>query len=163
LSSWREAGATIEFFSPLAGEHPGPNVAGVYLGGGYPELYGERLAQNVRLWERLRELRDRDAPIYAECGGFMALMQGLIDCEGRYWPMAGIIPGLARMTNTLAALGYRYATRCVPTYLPKAAKRCAGMSFGTATGSVISPSRMTMSPGRCAVLELGRPPIRRAS
>ena len=124
-----EAGATIEFFSPLAGEHPGPNVAGVYLGGGYPELYGERLAQNVRLWERLRELRDRDAPIYAECGGFMALMQGLIDCEGRYWPMAGIIPGLARMTNTLAALGYRYATALRANLLAESGEALRGHEF----------------------------------
>ena len=101
-----EAGAAIEFFSPLQGEQPSPNAAGVYLGGGYPELHASELASNVGLWHALKDLRARDAPIYAECGGFMVLTQGLIDGEGRRWPMAGLIPGVARMTDKLAALGY---------------------------------------------------------
>jgi cobyrinic acid a,c-diamide synthase len=105
-----EAGADIEFFSPLQGEQPAANAAGVYLGGGYPELHAAQLAANVGLWQALKTLRLRDAPIYAECGGFMALTQGLIDREGRRWPMAGLIPGVARMTDKLAALGYRHAT-----------------------------------------------------
>jgi cobyrinic acid a,c-diamide synthase len=105
-----EAGADIEFFSPLQGEQPAANAAGVYLGGGYPELHAAQLAANVGLWQALKTLRLRDAPIYAECGGFMALTQGLIDREGRRWPMAGLIPGEARMTDKLAALGYRHAT-----------------------------------------------------
>jgi cobyrinic acid a,c-diamide synthase len=105
-----EAGADIEFFSPLQGEQPAANAAGVYLGGGYPELHAAELAANVGLWQALRTLRLRDAPIYAECGGFMVLTQGLIDREGRRWPMAGLIPGVARMTDKLAALGYRHAT-----------------------------------------------------
>jgi cobyrinic acid a,c-diamide synthase len=105
-----EAGADIEFFSPLRGEQPAANAAGVYLGGGYPELHAAALAANVGLWQALKALRLRDAPIYAECGGFMALTQGLIDREGRRWPMAGLIPGVARMTDKLAALGYRHAT-----------------------------------------------------
>jgi cobyrinic acid a,c-diamide synthase len=105
-----EAGADIEFFSPLQGERPAANAAGVYLGGGYPELHAAELAANVGLWHALETLRLRDAPIYAECGGFMALTQGLVDREGRRWPMAGLIPGVARMTDKLAALGYRHAT-----------------------------------------------------
>jgi cobyrinic acid a,c-diamide synthase len=105
-----EAGAAIEFFSPLRGEQPARGAAGVYLGGGYPELHAPQLASNAGLWRALRDLRARDAPIFAECGGFMVLTQGLIDGEGREWPMAGLIPGAARMTKKLAALGYRHAT-----------------------------------------------------
>jgi cobyrinic acid a,c-diamide synthase len=105
-----EAGADIEFFSPLHGEQPAANADGVYLGGGYPELHAAELAANVGLWQALETLRLRDAPIYAECGGFMVLTQGLIDREGRRWPMAGLIPGVTRMTDKLAALGYRHAT-----------------------------------------------------
>jgi cobyrinic acid a,c-diamide synthase len=105
-----EAGADIEFFSPLKGEQPAANAAGVYLGGGYPELHAAELAANVGLWQALKTLRLRDAPIYAECGGFMVLTQGLIDRDGRRWPMGGLIPGVARMTDKLAALGYRHAT-----------------------------------------------------
>jgi cobyrinic acid a,c-diamide synthase len=104
-----QAGAAIEFFSPLRGEQPGPDAAGVYLGGGYPELHAAELASNAALWRALADLRDRDAPIYAECGGFMVLTQGVIDGNGRCWPMAGLVPGVARMTEKLAALGYRHA------------------------------------------------------
>jgi cobyrinic acid a,c-diamide synthase len=104
-----EAGAEIEFFSPLKGESPSSRASGVYLGGGYPELHGAALAANVELWRTLRELRSRNAPIYAECGGFMVLTEGLIDREGRRWPMAGLVPGVTRMTDKLAALGYRHA------------------------------------------------------
>ncbi len=103
------AGAAIEFFSPVHGERPSSGAAGVYLGGGYPELYGGQLASNVELWQALADMRERNAPIYAECGGFMVLTQALVDTEGRRWPMAGLIPGEARMTGKLAALGYRHA------------------------------------------------------
>jgi cobyrinic acid a,c-diamide synthase len=105
-----EAGAEIEFFSPLRGEYPSARAGGVYLGGGYPELHGRTLASNTALRQRLQDLRAKGAPIYAECGGFMALTQRLIDLEGNEWPMAGLIPGMVRMSGKLAALGYRLVT-----------------------------------------------------
>jgi cobyrinic acid a,c-diamide synthase len=117
LELLQEAGADIEFFSPLRGEKPSDDVAGVYLGGGYPELHGAALGSNTGLWKRLNELRIRDAPVYAECGGFMVLTQGLIDRDGHHWPMAGLIPGVARMTDKLAALGYRHAVALKPNLL----------------------------------------------
>lgn len=103
-----EAGAEVEFFSPLRGEYPSARACGVYLGGGYPELHGSTLAANASLRQRLLDLRAEGAPIYAECGGFMALTQRLIDLEGNEWPMAGVIPGVVRMGGRLAALGYRW-------------------------------------------------------
>ncbi len=124
-----EAGAAIEFFSPLKGEQPSPDAAGVYLGGGYPELHASELASNVGLWHALKELRARDAPIFAECGGFMVLTQGLIDGEGRRWPMAGLIPGVARMTDKLAALGYRHAAALHPNLLAEAGEELRGHEF----------------------------------
>jgi cobyrinic acid a,c-diamide synthase len=58
----------------------------------------------------LKDLHAADVPIYAECGGFMVLTQALTDAGGQSWPMAGLLPGVARMSGKLAALGYRYAT-----------------------------------------------------
>ena len=110
LELLEQAGASIEFFSPLAGERPSAQAAGVYLGGGYPELHGPALAANDSLWRTLHELHARNAPIYAECGGFMVLTQGLVDRDGQRWPMAGLVPGVAQMSHKLAALGYRHAT-----------------------------------------------------
>jgi len=109
LELLEDAGARIEFFSPLQGERPSERAAGVYLGGGYPELHGPALAANTGCWDRIRQLHRADAPIFAECGGFMALTQGLIDREGRHWPMAGLVPGAVRMTDRLAAIGYHHA------------------------------------------------------
>jgi cobyrinic acid a,c-diamide synthase len=128
-----EAGAAIEFFSPLKGEQPSPNAAGVYLGGGYPELHASELASNAGLWHALKELRARDAPIYAECGGFMVLTQGLIDGEGRRWPMAGLIPGVTRMTDKLAALGYRHAAALHPNLLTDGGDELRGHEFRYST------------------------------
>jgi cobyrinic acid a,c-diamide synthase len=128
-----EAGADIEFFSPLLGERPALNVAGVYLGGGYPELHAAQLASNVGLWRALKDLRVRDAPIYAECGGFMVLTEALIDREGRSWPMAGIIPGVARMTEKLAALGYRHATATRANLLTDGGEVLRGHEFRYST------------------------------
>src|SRR5206468_7124686 len=47
-----------------------------------------------------------DAPVYAECGGFMYLTQAIVDAEARSWPMAGVFPTTARMQTRLARLGY---------------------------------------------------------
>jgi cobyrinic acid a,c-diamide synthase len=124
-----EEGAAIEFFSPLRGERPGANAAGVYLGGGYPELHGPALASNTGLWTALRDLHATDAPIYAECGGFMVLTQGLADSEGNSWPMAGLLPGFARMSGKLAALGYRHATALHANLLAQPGESLRGHEF----------------------------------
>lgn len=124
-----EAGAIIEFFSPLNGERPSENADGVYLGGGYPELHGPALAANSGLWNALAELHRRDAPIYAECGGFMVLTQALIDREGERWSMAGLVPGETRMSGKLAAIGYRYATALCSNLLTKAGNDLRGHEF----------------------------------
>jgi cobyrinic acid a,c-diamide synthase len=133
LELLQEAGAAIEFFSPVLGEFPSPAAAGIYLGGGYPELHGPALASNAGLWRALQNLRARDAPIYAECGGFMVLTQGLIDRDGRRWPMAGLIPGVARMTDQLAALGYRHAAALQPNLLTDGGDALRGHEFRYST------------------------------
>ncbi|HEY3786063.1 MAG TPA: cobyrinate a,c-diamide synthase [Steroidobacteraceae bacterium] len=122
-------GAVIEFFSPIRGECPPEGADGVYLGGGYPELHAAALADNTALWQSLRALRARDAPLYAECGGFMALTEDLLDLEGRRWPMAGLVPGTVRMSDQLAALGYRYATAPAANLLVDAGGTLRGHEF----------------------------------
>jgi cobyrinic acid a,c-diamide synthase len=109
------------------------NAAGVYLGGGYPELHGPALASNTGLWQALRDLHASDAPIYAECGGFMVLTQALVDAEGHSWPMAGLLPGTARMSGKLAALGYRHATALRGNLLVGAGDSLRGHEFRYST------------------------------
>lgn len=129
LELLHEAGAEIEFFSPLRGERPAPTAAGVYLGGGYPELHGPALASNTDLWGALKEMHASDKPIYAECGGFMVLTEGLTDSEDHTWPMAGLLPGFARMSGKLAALGYRHATALRPNLLAEPGESLRGHEF----------------------------------
>jgi len=124
-----EEGAKVEFFSPLRGERPDASAAGVYLGGGYPELHGPALASNRGLWGALKDLHAADAPIYAECGGFMVLTEALTDFEGHRWPMAGLLPGFARMSGKLAALGYRHATALRPNLLAQPGQSLRGHEF----------------------------------
>ncbi len=100
-----QAGAELVFFSPLAdAELPG-GLDGLYLPGGYPELHGEKLAANASLLAELRRMAATGLPIYAECGGFMLLSEGI---DG--YPMAGIFPARARMLARRQALGYREVT-----------------------------------------------------
>jgi cobyrinic acid a,c-diamide synthase len=124
-----EEGAAVEFFSPLRGERPDMRAAGVYLGGGYPELHGPALASNTGLWSALKDMHAVDIPIYAECGGFMVLTEGLTDSEGHSWPMGGLLPGFARMSGKLAALGYRHATALRSNLLAEPGDTLRGHEF----------------------------------
>lgn len=128
-----EEGAEVAFFSPLRGERPGASAAAVYLGGGYPELHGQMLASNTDLWRALEDMHGDDKPIYAECGGFMVLTEGLTDSTGRTWPMAGLLPGFARMSGKLAALGYRHATALRTHLLAEPGESLRGHEFRYST------------------------------
>ena len=129
LELLEEEGVQLEFFSPVRGEAPSEGAAGVYFGGGYPELHAEALSENQKLWDVLKELRARDAPIYAECGGFMVLTQGLKDIAGKSWPMAGLLPGRAEMSGKLEALGYRWAEALTPNLLTEGGAVLRGHEF----------------------------------
>jgi len=103
-------GAELAFFSPIAGDDLPPDTDGLYLGGGYPELYGNKLAANSRLRDRIKAKSNAGMPIYGECGGFMYLCESLFDQHGKRYPMAGCFPFTTRMYPRLKALGYREIT-----------------------------------------------------
>ncbi|MBI3958672.1 MAG: cobyrinate a,c-diamide synthase [Chloroflexi bacterium] len=130
------AGARIHFFSPLQNETLPPETAGVYLGGGFPEMYAERLSRNQALWADLRRLHARRIPIYAECGGFMALTEALVDLDGVRWPMAGLVPGETQMQSRLAGLGYRLASAAAPNLLLAEGESVRGHEFHYSTWAV---------------------------
>lgn len=83
---------------------------GLYLGGGFPEDCAPMLSRSPRLAQVAR-LATNGLPIYAECGGFMLLSQG-IEREGEYWPMAGIFPVKALFCSKPQGLGYVSGTVC---------------------------------------------------
>jgi cobyrinic acid a,c-diamide synthase len=106
LVAW---GAELVYFSPLADSSLPQNIQGVYLGGGFPEMFLELLARNHSMAESIRRAYKMNMPIYAECGGLMYLSEGIIDFAGRFYPMVGLIPGKALMQKKLAVLGYMTA------------------------------------------------------
>ncbi|MGH9612160.1 MAG: cobyrinate a,c-diamide synthase [Bryobacteraceae bacterium] len=106
LNLLREFGAELVEFSPTVDTALPPDLDGIYLGGGYPELHAEALSANAPMREAIARFIASDAPVYAECGGFMYLTEAIVDSEGRTWPMAGIFPTKARMQTRRAKLGY---------------------------------------------------------
>jgi len=106
LELLRKLGAELIGFSPIADRALPSDLDGIYLGGGYPELHAEALSANDPMRAAIAEFAASDAPVYAECGGFMYLTRAIVDAEGRSWPMAGVFPTSARMQKRLAKLGY---------------------------------------------------------
>jgi cobyrinic acid a,c-diamide synthase len=107
LELLRNAGAEIKNFSPIRDRHLPAGVKGIYLGGGYPELYARELARNRPLRMAIRDFIEAGGPVYAECGGLMYLAAALSDCAKRQYPMVGAYPFKTRMLPRLRALGYR--------------------------------------------------------
>lgn len=102
----RALGAQPAFFSPLADADLPPADA-VYLPGGYPELHLAQLAGNHAMRQALQQHAVAGKPLYAECGGLLYLLEQLADADGHAAPMAGLLPGQARLGRRLAALGYQ--------------------------------------------------------
>ena len=123
------AGARICFFSPLRDPAPPPDLDGLYLGGGYPELFARQLAANQGMRWEVNRLVQQGLPIYAECGGMMYLGQELTDLEGQRWPMAGGLPLCSTMLPRLRSLGYREVTLTQDCLLSPAGSRLRGHEF----------------------------------
>ena len=103
----RAAGASLLFFSPLAGEPVPDGADALWLPGGYPELHGDALSQSPS-WASVRRMIADGKPALAECGGMMVLGTSITTKEGRF-PMAGVLPCDFVMQDKLAGLGYREA------------------------------------------------------
>jgi cobyrinic acid a,c-diamide synthase len=124
LQLLQAAGAELLFFSPLRDGSLPAEIDGLYLPGGYPELYAEGLAKNHGLLGEIRTKSAAGLPVYAECGGLMLLAESI---DGR--PMSGIFPAPARMLAKRKALGYRQVTMTAATPLGPAGTVARGHEF----------------------------------
>jgi cobyrinic acid a,c-diamide synthase len=104
LALLRALGAELLFFSPLGGEAL-PACDALWLPGGYPELHAAALAARVDLRAQIEAHVAAGRPLWAECGGMMALAETLIDAQGQAHAMWGLLPGTAVLGKRLAALG----------------------------------------------------------
>jgi cobyrinic acid a,c-diamide synthase len=107
LELLEEQGAEIVPFSPLEDASIPNHVAGVYLGGGFPEVFAEPLARNRSMADSLDRANRVGMPIYAECGGLMFLARSLQTESGERYRMAGIVPVDVEMDGEVHSFGYR--------------------------------------------------------
>ncbi len=125
-------GAEIIFFSPLH-DVALPKVDGVFLGGGFPEMFVENLTANVSMRRSLVLAAAIGVPIYAECGGYMYLMEKLVDFDGKAHDMVGIVPSVVKMSRKLQMVGYVEATFCTDTILGAQGTKLRGHEFHFST------------------------------
>ena len=91
----------VSYFSPIKDEKLPENIDFLYLGGGYPEVFKEKLAQNRSMRNSIKEALEKGLKCYAECGGLMYLTERIEDCE-----MVGFFRGYTYMTKSLQRFGY---------------------------------------------------------
>lgn len=106
LDALRDAGAELLFFSPLHDGGVPEQACGLYLPGGYPELYAGALADNAPMRQSVRTAVEAGMPTVAECGGFLYLGQTLEGMDGTSYPMAGALPGDGVRKGRLVRFGY---------------------------------------------------------
>jgi len=106
LTLLERLGAELVPFSPLTDRGLPEGCGGLYLGGGYPELYAQELAENSSMLRDVREAVEGGLPTIAECGGFLYLHRVLADDAGRPWTMTGVLPAEARNAGRLSRFGY---------------------------------------------------------
>lgn len=105
LASHPRYNVEISYFSPLRDSSPGAHPDLIYLPGGYPELYADRLAANSPMRSAIKAYAEAGGRILAECGGLLYLGA---EIDGA--PMAGVLPTVSTMQDAKLRLGYRRIT-----------------------------------------------------
>ena len=132
LEGWRRAGATILPFSPLNDEVPDPSAGACWLPGGYPELHAGRLSGANTFRDAMRDFAQTRA-VHGECGGYMAMGDGLVDAAGTRHRMLGLLGLVTSFEKRRMLLGYRLAQLSVPMPGYSAHTRLRGHEFHYAT------------------------------
>ena len=124
LEALEEMGAEIIEFSPIHHKKLPENIHGLYLGGGYPELYARQLSDNKTMLESIRNALQKGLPCIAECGGFMYLTEAI----GEY-PMVGFLPGNCFDNGKLTRFGYVTLRAGMDNMLCKAGEQIPAHEF----------------------------------
>ncbi|RLG24205.1 Ni-sirohydrochlorin a,c-diamide synthase [Methanosarcinales archaeon] len=95
-------GSKIVYFSPLHDKKI-PEVDGLYIGGGYPELFAAELEKNKTMRESIYNASQSGCPIFGECGGLMYLTRNIVTIRLNHskYHMAKVEPGSYEMVGAL--------------------------------------------------------------
>ena len=99
ITALRREGAKIKFFSPVSDKGI-PNCDSIYIGGGFPEILGKKLSQNITMKKSIRQAAENGIPIYAECGGLMYLTKSIKHNNQKY-KMVGLFDAETEMTTKM--------------------------------------------------------------
>lgn len=130
LEAW---GAELAPFSPLEDEELPEGAGGVYLGGGFPEMFAAELSANRPMLDSIRSAAARGVPVYGECGGLMYLGRSLAGFDGAAHNMAGLVPAVSAMSQSRLSLGYREVEARDDGPLLAAGQRIRGHEFHWST------------------------------
>src|SRR5215210_8232330 len=115
MKKLEKKGAELIFFSPL-NDLKLPDVDGIIIGGGFPEILANNLSKNQAMMRAIKKVAEREIPIYAECGGLMYLSNSIKEDCFRYkntkiqeskvnfkktYRMIGLIDAITKMTDQL--------------------------------------------------------------
>lgn len=106
LELLEEMGVELVKFSPLSDKMLPENIDGIFLGGGFPEVFAKELSENKSLLQEIKKRSEEGMPIYAECGGLMYLGSELENLDGEFFRMTGILNGKSVMSQRLKRFGY---------------------------------------------------------
>ncbi len=123
-----EAGARLEFFSPLKDEAVPEDANGLYIGGGYPEIYASALADNHSMVRSILKLAESGMPVYGECGGLMYLTRSIQDLDGVEHKTVGLLDAETCMMKRLT-LSYTLAVSTRPNILTRKGRSVRGHEF----------------------------------
>jgi len=131
--------ARVVCFSPMRDALP--DVGGLYLGGGYPELHATALGANGHLLKQIREAADDGMPIYGECGGLMYLSRSLSTVDDNKVALANILPVDVQMTKKRQALGHAEVETIRDCAVARRGETVRGHEYHYSTASVDPDAR----------------------
>ena len=106
LDLLEEMGCELIKFSPIKDQFLPEGLDGLYIGGGFPEVFARELSQNQTMIQSIRKSIQSGLPTYAECGGLMYLSSYIENLDGECFEMLGIFENGSKMTKRLQRFGY---------------------------------------------------------
>lgn len=129
LDILKRGGAELIPFSPLHDHSLPDNLYGLYIGGGFPEMFIEQLSSNKQLLGEIKKAGDAGMPVFGECGGLMYLSRYITDFNGKCFSMTGLVPGGCIMQNRLVGMGYVEASAVQDNIITNAGEKIRGHEF----------------------------------
>mgnify|MGYP003326094579 CR=1 FL=1 len=128
LKLLRKLGAELIEFSPVHDKSIPENIDGLLLGGGYPELYADKLSSNMSMLASIKDAISSGIPSLAECGGFMYLHDSIY-VDGTKYPMVGAIEGTCSKKEKLVRFGYLIISENADSFISSGCKDIKGHEF----------------------------------